>query len=324
MTNNYNWNELDKHIFLKKLLNIQKVIKPVNNTYKLNGQTWSTDLYAKIQNNYRPDDMFIDTIYRYVVKRDNKKISKINGSKYVIKDKTYLKVNRNQLLILDSLFEHGSKKLYLDKTRKKTLFRYSEHVGLLDFSDNILQKIIVYGDTNRVDDGDEEIFLPGEIEDAPLYEYIFHTHPLSPTAGGRANVGVLYEFPSLGDIFNFIDNHNAGKTQGSIIIAAEGMYIIQKKVHDLKKIKTDEDGLYDNYSKLVFELQNDAIEQFGIKFTTSEFYSKIALETPTYVDRLNKLLSKYQLFINFYNRIKDETGNWIFDTIYLPVIQIDK
>lgn len=324
MTDNYNWNELDKSIFLKKLLKIQDKLKPVNNIYKLNGQTWSSDMYDKIVNNYRPDSMFVDMIYRYVINKNKKKISRIKGSKYVIKDKTYLKVSRNQLLILDSLFEHGSKKLYLDKTKKKTLFRYSEHVGLLDFSDNVLQKIIVYGDTNRVDTGDEEIFLPGEIEDAPLYEYIFHTHPFTPRPGGRVENGVLYEFPSLGDIFNFIDNHNNGKTQGSIVIAAEGMYIIQKKIHDLNKLKINEEELYNNYSKVIFDIQTDAIDTFGSDFTTEEFFEKIALETNTYLDKLNIFLDKYKLFINFYNRMKDELGNWVFDTVYLPVIQIDK
>ena len=322
MTDNYNWNELDKSIFLKKLVKIQNKLK--TRPYKLNGHTWDDNLYDKIVNNYRPDDVFVDMIYRYVIKKNKTKMSRIRGNLYVISKKTYLKVDKNQWLILDSLFEHGSKKLYKDKTKTKTLFRYSEHAGLLDFNDNLLHKIVVYGDTNRVDDGDEEIYLPGELEDAPLYEYIFHTHPATPKPGGRANLGLLYEFPSLGDIFNFIDNHNGGKTQGSIIIAAEGMYIIHKLKHDLKKIKINEDELYKNYNKLVLKLQGSVIKKYGIDFTEEEFYEKIAMETKVYLDQLNDFLKKYKLFINFYNRIKNEQSKWVFDTIYLPVIPIEK
>jgi len=106
---------------------------------------------------------------------------------------------------------------------------------LLDFDNNGLEKIIVSGNTNRVDTNDEDIFLPGNMIDMFDYEYIFHTHPSTHGVGGRAKYGILYEFPSMGDIFHFLDHYNEGKTQGSMIIAPEGMFVIRKHIHDDKK-----------------------------------------------------------------------------------------
>ena len=56
---------------------------------------------------------------------------------------------------------------------------------------------------------------------------MFHTHPPTPFPGSRVVDGILYEFPSISDIYHFADHFNAGETQGSLIIAPEGMYIIR-------------------------------------------------------------------------------------------------
>ena len=53
--------------------------------------------------------------------------------------------------------EHGSYKQYYDEKDK---FIYSEHAGLLDFSNSGLEKIIVYANTNRISMEDDEILLP--------------------------------------------------------------------------------------------------------------------------------------------------------------------
>ena len=44
--------------------------------------------------------------------------------------------------------------------------------------------------------------------DASFYQYLFHTHPPTPKPGGRAGEGIVYEFPSIGDILHFIDHFN--------------------------------------------------------------------------------------------------------------------
>ena len=49
---------------------------------------------------------------------------------------------------------------------------------------------------------DEDILLPIDLPDIKDYEYIFHTHSPTPFPGSRAVDGVLYEFPSISDIYH--------------------------------------------------------------------------------------------------------------------------
>ena len=69
--------------------------------------------------------------------------------------------------------------------------------------------------------------MPNNVEDMFNYEYIFHTHPPTPRPGGRVNVGIVYELPSIGDVLHFIDHFNDGKISGSIVITSEGIYNIR-------------------------------------------------------------------------------------------------
>jgi hypothetical protein len=286
--------------------------------YQFNNIRWMDGLYHYIvEHNYKPSDIFIDMIFKYS-KTNQKSITRLSGTKFKKSNKKFIKIDKNQLKILDSLMYYGGKKIY--NTGDNT-FRYSEHAGLLDFNFNELQKVIVYGNTTRVNKNDDSIYLPGDMEDAPDYEYIFHTHPPTPTPGGRANIGILYEIPSMGDIFHYIDNHNNGYTQGSIIVAPEGLYIIRKLEHDFKKIKLDEDKLYNSYLDKMFKYQTEAIQLYGVKFTTNIFYSKIA-QDKTVINKLNNLLKTFGLYIDYYPRIKNKKDDWILDTIYLPIIPI--
>jgi hypothetical protein len=175
----------------------------------------------------------MDFIKRLTIKDDKIKLQRIK-TETVLKlpsvifkkeKKRLIKISKNQLRILDALMiDGGYDKKYFDKKNK---LRFSEHAGLLDFSNNGLDKIVVSGKTERVDRDDHSILLPANMIEAYDYEYIFHTHPPTPRPGGRANVGVLYEFPSISDIFHFMDHYNNGVVQGSIIIAPEGIYIIR-------------------------------------------------------------------------------------------------
>ena len=153
----------------------------------------------------------------------------------------FIKINRNQLLILDALLEHGGySKKYAD-LKGKNIFRYSEHSGLFDVNSNKLQKIVVLGNTTRVDKGDNEIFMPNNVNDMYEYEYMFHTHPPTPKPGGRAEVGIMYELPSIGDLLHFIEHFNDGKISGSVVITSEGLYNIRSKNLNPEKIIIDED-----------------------------------------------------------------------------------
>ena len=162
------------------------------------------------------------------------------------------------------------------------------------------------------------------MKEAKDYEYIFHTHPPTPKHGGRAKeMGILYEFPSISDIFHFIDHFNDGTTQGSMVITPEGLYNIRKLIFDSKKLKLDEETLYTEMRNAMRNAQTKALDKYGTDFTTYDFYSKIAQDRE-YIGMINKVLNKYQITIDYFSRQVDEKGKWYIDTIYLPIYVIEK
>ena len=284
-------------------------------TYKLNKYIWEDNLTHYIEvHNIKPPEEFIDFIlfsrYNTTLKLESRIITE--------KDKKFIKINRNQLLILDALLEHGGySKKYID-LKNKNIFRYSEHSGLFDFNSNKLQKIVVLGNTNRVDKGDDEIFMPNNIKDMFEYEYIFHTHPPTPKPGGRAEFGVLYELPSIGDILHFIDHFNDGRISGSVVVCSEGLYNIRQKYLENKKIKIDEDELFFEYNKISRKIQTEGLKKYGIKFTNDKFFSEIAQDIKL-INKINNIMNKYDMQIDYIPRTNDGKNNWIIDTIYLPI-----
>ena len=284
-------------------------------TYKLNKYIWEDNLTHYIEShNIKPPEEFIDFIY---FSRYNSTL-KLEARIISDKNKKFIKINRNQLLILDALLEHGGySKKYVD-LKNKNVFRYSEHSGLFDFNSNKLQKIVVLGNTNRVDKGDDEIFMPNNVKDMFEYEYIFHTHPPTPKPGGRATEGVLYELPSIGDILHFIDHYNDGRISGSVVITSEGLYNIRHKNLENKKIIIDEDALFFEYNKISRKIQNDGIKLYGSKFTSDKFFGEIA-QNIKLINKINDIVNKFNIHIDYTPRICNDNNNWIIDTIYLPV-----
>ena len=191
-------------------------------------------------------------------------------------------------------------------------------MGLLDFNNNKLEKIIISGNTTRVDLTDDEIFQPKNLEGSEDFEYTFHTHPATPYPGSRAKDGILYEFPSIGDMFHFYDHYNRGITQGSIIITPEGMYNIRKNLINDEKIFINENNFYKHFNKTIRTLEVEAIDKYGTKIKSDIFYSDIA-QNMHYIDELNNMLKIYDLHIDFFSRIKDEKGRWVIDSVHLPV-----
>lgn len=258
-------------------------------------------------------------------KRQVNKSNKILNDNQIIyaniivnKKMKYLKLTYNQLLVLDGLMNMGGyKKKYIANNKKV----YSEHSGLLDFDNSGLERIIISGKFERIEKGDNDIFLPVNMIDAPDFEYIFHTHPPTPKPGGRVSEGVLYDFPSISDVFHYIDHHNKGKTQGSLIIASEGLYNLRNLNFTLKEINVDENKLYKEYIKTFNSIQNDAIEEYGETFTDEFFFSEISQNT-SYIDRLNKILNKFNIHIDFFKRVYKH-DNWVLDSIHLPIYVVD-
>jgi hypothetical protein len=285
-------------------------------------------MHHVVTHNYKPD--------REILDHAKKKFT--GGNKIKIKA-TFSKENhlhkfildRNQILILDSLMGNSASnnnpkdsKKYIDKAKK---FRYSEHAGLLDFEHRGLEKILISGKTNRQDKDDPEILLPQNMPDALDYEFMFHTHPPTPYPGARAAVGVLYEFPSMSDIFHFIEHYNFGKTQGSLIIAPEGMYIIHSTTGEDKIIVKDPNVVYKNLVNESFDIQLEAIQHYGKDYLKNDiFYTKV-INDLKYINHFNKLLKKYlddQVYVEYIPRIKDENGNYIVDKLIIELKPIER
>jgi hypothetical protein len=321
--------------YLDKIKKSNKLENPLNcklcdkkniatKEYKVNKVVWNEGLSHYIEiHNIKPSEEFMDYIYNFNPEKKQSINVRLKSDIYKIDDLEYIKLDKNQIMIMDALMRHGGyTKKYFDKKNKKS-YRYSEHAGLIDFNEKGVDKIIISARTNRVDSGDEEIFLPKNIPEQYDYEYIFHTHPPTPKPGGRANIGILYEVPSISDIFHFLDHYNDGKTQGSVIISPEGLYNIRNLNLDKNKININEDDLYRDMKKVYNYIQDTGIKKYGSKFKTEYFYKKISQDT-FFINEVNKVLNKYKLNIDYYPRQKDVTNKWYIDTVYLPVYVIEK
>lgn len=292
--------------------NISTMLFFINNVY------WDNGLQHYIYyHNIKPSDEFIKFVNKiHIDKNYNNKILSIPSISIIKYDTQYLKLSANQILIMDALMNHGSyTKKYIDNKE----YRYSEHAGLLDFNNDGLEKVIISSKPPRIDDGDDTIYLPENIADAYDYEYFFHTHPATPRVGGRVMEGILYEFPSISDIYHFIEHYNNGIVQGSIVIAPEGMYIIRKHIMDNNKII-----IYNKQklSKYIDSVQEVAIKKYGTTFGTYQFYSKVAQDT-SFIDKINKYIQKFNLHIDYYARKRGSNGQWTINSIYLPVQVIE-
>ena len=279
------------------------------------------------KHNIEPSAEFKDFIYgdllTYLKKASSDKtLSKKTDANCIVKKGTkYAKLDRNSLLVMDALMVSGGgvPKYFGGGGTKTTDKMYSEHAGFLDFHNGSLRKISVSGAKNRIDSDDEKIFLPGDDPEMMDYEYIFHTHPPTPKPGGRANIGVMYELPSIGDIFHFIDHSNDGRVIGSIIIAPEGLYNIRKLNNCSKgRINIDESEMQKRYDKISAKIQREACHKYGTEFSNEHFYSVIAQQTPLAIDRINKVLGKYNLFVDFFPRKKSGTV-WYIGTVFLRI-----
>ena len=334
--NFYNFENPEKCILCYEKNKNNKVITVSTGYYSLNDIIWKNSLVHYIlHHNIKPSNEFIDFIYEYNIKNNKNKnnfdVLEIDGESYMQDNIKYLKVHKNQILIMDALMVHGGyNKKYSNihsNIHKTDFFRFSEHAGILDFDDLGLDKIIISAKTSRVDKNDNEIYFPKNMKEAFDYEYIFHTHPPTPKPGSRAKIGILYEFPSISDILHFFDHYNMGKTQGSIVIAPEGLYNIRKFSQNNKdKINLDsdiEDIMINKLTKVYNKVQYNSIQKYGSKITLDKFYKEI-IQDFTAIDSINNILHEYDLHIDYFPRIKDSHNNWFIDTIYLPVLVNEK
>jgi hypothetical protein len=338
-THGYKWKG-GKNQFTEKLKNVQRFAatnKNINKNkdcvlcnkknisdieYNISNIVWDSGLCHYVtEHDVKPTQQFIDIIYnsREPKTKTHTQSFHADSMTYIKDGLSYVKLDKIHINIFDALMEHGGgNKKYKDK-QDPNIVRNSEHAGLIDYNKNGLDKIIISGNTDRVDKNDDEIYMPKNIPEAYDYEYIFHTHPPTPTPGGRAEYGILYEFPSISDIFHFIDHFNDGNTQGSIIMAPEGLYCIRKFVFDQHKIKINENELFKNLKSIYQITQDDAIKKYGEDFTEKYFYKHIS-QNKSYINRINDILHNFELHVDFYSRTYDKKNDiWYVNTIYLPI-----
>lgn len=289
--------------------------------FSVNMIRWEDSLYHYVdKHNIKPSDEFIEFImdFKYPEKQVRRVLGKINGVEFIKNNMKYLKIERNDLMVMDALMVHGGyNKKYTDDDMN--VVRYSEHAGFLDFRNDGLEKFVIMGKKHLTKD-DNEIYLSTIRLDALDYEYVFHTHPPTPKPGGRAKESILYEYPSFADVMVFIRHYNKGTTQGSIVVAPEGLYIIRPKEIGIKKIsgtKSDDDML-NGWRDAYRDGQENAIQKYGINFSEKHFYSVIAQDLE-FANMMNEFFGDYGIHIDYYPRKKDINDNWVLRSIYLPV-----
>lgn len=271
--------------------------------YKLSNIIWSSKLHHMCNIHHRyPSEFFIKVILNTVIIGThiiNKPIE-LNLDK--ISHFNYIPLHYNKLLVLDALMKQGSWPRY---EKDDANYIYSEHSGSLTIKNNTIDTIIIYTDTNRSDPNDEVIFLPNNTPDQSSHEYLFHTHPNTKKYAGRINEGIVYEFPSANDIFNFIKYHSNGKIQGSIIIAPEGTYII--RLINFAKMITHDKKFYLDLKKKIGELESEAIDKLSSSINhlseADTFHKKVSSNF-SYIDSYNKFIEPHNIYIEYYPREK--------------------
>ena len=204
-------------------------------------------------------------------------LCKINFENFIY---SFSLLHSNNINIIDGVYEEGSYNIFINKNKNlfnTEKFNFSEHSGFILFNADRVDKVVVLNNY-RTDKDDPTIFLPQNTIEALKVNYIFHTHPKTPELFSRfINDGILYEFPSLNDIYHFIDHHNRGILNGSLVITPEGIYNIRKKNFNEKKIIIDDD-IFDNVMNDIYmECNKQAHDKYNkIKFTENNFYKHIA------------------------------------------------
>lgn len=295
-------NDIDKCLECNKKFKYSKI-------YIYKDFIWINKLKHYIKyHNYRPPHKFISFIL-------NENI--INNNGY------YIKINQNQLQLFDALMTQGG---YTKKFKEKheVNYRNTEYLGYLNFIckknkkcklDNI--KIInsEYFETN-----DKSIFIPSiENSEASKQSYIFHTHPPTPTPGGRAKIGIVYEFPSSSDLLNYIYLYNKHMSIfGSIVVAPEGIYIIQNisKQKYNYKINNDLKLLYKTFDNIIKNALLDSHDKYHNTFTEDFFYNIIS-QNREFINNINKNLKKNNIEIKYYPKQQNKFNNWVYGSIYL-------
>lgn len=296
--------------------------------YKLGNIMWSNRVRHKIESHQSyPSEYFIKVIINICIIEDtivNPPIELDSNKNNLNNIFNYIPLQYNKLLIIDALLHQGSYPRYSaikNEPIYKEKFIYSEHSGVISVKNNIIDNIIVSTETNRVDVNDDNIYLPINTETLSNYEFFFHTHPNTSTYGGRIKEGIIYEFPSANDLFNFIKYRTEGIVQASVIVAPEGIYVIRpitfQRSHPINS------DIFHNLRKFIIKLEKNALKKLNpiiSKISDPDtFHQKVGFNLD-YIGMYNKFIESMNLFIEFYPREK-KNNEWCLRQISLPYIE---
>lgn len=299
--------------FLTKLLLIQDLCV-VANEYILGSLVWDDTLIKKMEDCHFPSKYFVSVITATQIHDKYICNVPIKIPKALKKRITYVPFPSHSLLVLDAVWKQGSGRRYKYQSR----YLYSEHSGVLSVADKRIDQVIVLSNTNRVDPSDSEIFLPTNSDAFSDYPYMFHTHPNNGAWGGRLSDGIAYEFPSASDIYNFTEYYDKGKTQASIIVSPEGMYVIRPVAY-VNKYSLDQHH-YAGINDKINELETKAMARIKGKIRDAASFHKHISNDTQYIASFNDYLAKINVYIEYFPRIL-VNGEWVLRPIYLSYIK---
>ena len=295
----------------------------IKKLYILGNIIWDNNLKHKIKNHQLyPSDYFIKIILNIYIINNYITNPPIYLTEKQISNFHFIPLHFNKLLIIDALMKQGSFPRYIniDEKSKNEKYIYSEHSGVLSIKNTAIDNIIISTETNRIDMADNNIYLPKNSPIFNKYEYLFHTHPNTSKYGGRINEGIIYEFPSANDLFNFIKYLNEGMAQASLVVAPEGMYVIRQiKLED--KINTDK-NIYEPLKNFILKLEKFAMKKkknILTKITDPDIFHYNISTDIIFIKMYNKFIESMNLFIEFYPRIK-KNGEWQLQPINLSYV----
>lgn len=310
-------NIVDYPCFYPQLEHIQKYLEKIGRCKKTNSYIiyalgniiWRSDLRKLMSRGRYPSDYFIKTVINTNIINDVLTNPPMKITKDDINRVKYVTITHNHLLIMDALMKQGSNKRYQSPLKNKYL--YSEHSGALKLRDYVVDEIVIFTNTDRSDHMDQNILLPNNSINLLNYEFIFHTHPNTDVHGGRIDEGIIYEFPSSNDIFNFVKYHNEGRAEASIIIAPEGCYII--RLRSLNNIVNYNNEDYETIYQLILKLERMAKKDKlhlidKIKKNEDDFHKYVSHDA-RYIQMLNRSIKKNNIFIEYYPREK-KNNEW--------------
>jgi len=286
--------------------------------YQLGNIVWGNTISHIISEHQRyPSEYFISVVLCTNIANGQIVNPPVELTPRQISQFRYVPLHHNKLLILDALLNQGSFPRYQNGAK----FIFSEHSGGLTVKNSNIDNIIVFTDTNRTDLTDDTIFLPNNSDKLVGYDFLFHTHPNTIKYAGRINEGILYEFPSANDIFNFVKYRTEGQAQASLILSPEGTYVIRPVVAARKIHQFDTDLFY-YLKKFIIKLEKSAIRHNNrilSKLQDPDIFHKHISTNYRYINLYNRLIRPANLFIEYYPREK-KNGEWVLKQIHLQWI----